>query len=81
MGLCVVMNRCATVEGGAEGGEERTGERMDVGEVVVGEEELEMYCACMCCCDCGFSVGDYWNCVVCTTETLLLFSSAPSFGD
>ena len=77
----VVMNRCAAVEGGAEGDEERTGERMDVGEVVVGGEELEMGCACMCCCDCGFSVADYWNCVVCTTETLLLFSSAPSFGD
>ena len=27
MGLCVVMNRCAAVEGGAEGGEERVGER------------------------------------------------------
>ena len=75
------MNRCAAVEGGAEGDEERIGERMDVGEVVVGGEELEMGCACMCCCDCGFSVADYWNCVVCTTETLLLFSSAPSFGD
>ena len=27
MGLRVVMNRCAAVEGGAEGGEERIGER------------------------------------------------------
>ena len=27
MGLCAVMNRCAAVEGGAEGGEERIGER------------------------------------------------------
>ena len=81
MGLRAVMNRCAAVEGGAEGGEKRVGERMDVGEEVMGEEELEMGCACMCCCDCGFSVADYWNCVVCTTETLLLFSSAPSFGD
>ena len=41
MGLCVVMNRCAAVEGGAEGGEKRVGERMDVGEVVVDEEEQE----------------------------------------
>ena len=29
MGLCVVMNRCAAVEGGAEGGEERIGERKE----------------------------------------------------
>ena len=80
MGLRAVMNRCAAVEGGAEGGEERIGERMDVGEVVMGEEELEMYCACVCWHDCGFGVVDYWNCVVCTTKTLLLCSFAPIFG-
>ena len=81
MGLCVVMNRCAAVEGGAEGGGGGKEERKEVGEVVVGEEELDVGRACVCKRDCGFSVGDYWNCVVCTTETLLLFSSAPSFGD
>ena len=81
MGLCVVMNRCAAVEGGAEGGEGGKEEREGMGEEVVDEEELEVGRACLCCCDCGFSVADYWNCVVCTTETLLLFSSAPSFGD
>ena len=41
MGLCVVMNRCAAVEGGPEGGEERVGEGKEVGEEVVGEEEQE----------------------------------------
>ena len=50
MGLCVVMNRRAAVEGGAEGGEERVGERMDVGEEVVGEEELDVDCSWMCYC-------------------------------
>ena len=39
MGLCAVMNRCAAVEGGAEGGEERIGEREEVGKEVVDEEE------------------------------------------
>ena len=41
MGLCVVMNRRAAVEGGAEGGEERVGEGKEEGEEVVGEEEQE----------------------------------------
>ena len=41
MGLCVVMNRRAAVEGGAEGGEERVGEGKEVGEAVVDEEEQE----------------------------------------
>ena len=81
MGLCVVMNRCAAVEGGAEGGEERTGERMDVGEVVVDEEELEMYCACVCWHDCGFGVVDFWNCVVFSTKSLLYGSFIPFFGN
>ena len=61
MGLCVVMNRCAAVEGGAEGGEERVGERKEEGEEVVDEEELEVGCACVCWRDCGFGVADYWN--------------------
>ena len=47
MGLCVVMNRCAAVEGGAEGGEGGKEKRKEVGEEVVGEEELEV---------------DYWEC-------------------
>ena len=42
MGLCVVMNRCAAVEGGAEGGEERIRERKEEDSTQVGEEELEM---------------------------------------
>ena len=81
MGLCVVMNRCAAVEGGAEGGEGGKEEREGVGEEVVGEEELDVGCACVCCGDCGFGVVDYWNCVVCTTKTLLLCSFVPFSGD
>ena len=42
MGLCVVMNRRAAVEGGAEGGEGGKEEREGVGETVVDEEELEV---------------------------------------
>ena len=42
MGLCVVMNRCAAVEGGAEGGEERVGEREEEDSTQMGGEELEM---------------------------------------
>ena len=42
MGLCAVMNRCAAVEGSAEGGEERIGERKEEDSTQVGEEELEM---------------------------------------
>ena len=79
MGLCVVMNRCAAVEGGAEGGEERAGERKEVGEEAVDEEELEVGCACVCWRDCGFGVVDYWNCVVFPTKTLLLCPFAPLF--
>ena len=45
MGLCVVMNRCAAVEGGAEGGEGRVKEREEVGEEIVGEEEQEVIVA------------------------------------
>ena len=71
MGLCVVMNRCATVEGGTEGGEERVGEREEEGEEVVGEEELEVGCACVCWRDCGFGVVDYCNCMVFPTKSLL----------
>ena len=47
MGLCVVMNRCAAVEGGAEGGEERVGERKEENSTQMGEEELEVDCAWM----------------------------------
>ena len=49
MGLCIVMNRCAAVEGGAEGGEERVGEREEEDSTQVGEEELEVD-SWMCCC-------------------------------
>ena len=61
MGLCVVMNRCAAVEGGAEGGGGGKEEREGVGEEVVGEKELDVDCACVCCGDCGFGAVDYWN--------------------
>ena len=44
------MNRCAAVEGGAEGGEGGKEEREGVGEEVVGEEELDVVCAWVCCC-------------------------------
>ena len=71
MGLCVVMNRRATVEGGAEGGEERIGERKEEDSTQMGEEELEVVCACVCWRDCGFGVIDYWNRVVFTTKSLL----------
>ena len=81
MGLCVVMNRCAAVEGGAEGGEGGKEERKEVGEEVVDEEELEVGRACLGWRDCGFSVGDYWNCVVFTTKSLLRSSFVPFFGD
>ena len=47
MGLCVVMNRCAAVEGGAEGGEERIGEREEEDSTQMGEEELEVDCSWM----------------------------------
>ena len=81
MGLCVVMNRRAAVEGGAEGGEGGKEEREEVGEEVVDEEELEMGCACMCCGDCGFGVVDYWNCVVFPTRSLPFSSLFSFFGD
>ena len=42
MGLCVVTYRCAAVEGGAEGGEERIGEREEEDSTQMGEEELEV---------------------------------------
>ena len=61
MGLCVVMNRCAPIEGGANGGGGGKEEREEVGAEVVGEEELEVGCACVCWRDCGFGVVDYWN--------------------
>ena len=80
MGLCVVMNRCAAVEGGAEGGGGGKEEREGVGEEVVDEEELEVGCACVCCGDCGFGAVDYWNCVVFTTKSLLRSSFVPFFG-
>ena len=81
MGLCVVMNRCAAVEGGAEGGEGGKEERKKVGEEVVDEEELEMDSSWVCWRDCGFGVIDYWNRVVFTTKSLLCDSFAPIFGN
>ena len=74
MGLCVVMNRCAAVEGGAEGGEERVGEREEASKEVVGEEELEVGCACLCWRDCGFdsSCAPYCQyCILFTAKNLL----------
>ena len=73
MGLCVVMNRRAAVEGGAEGGERGKEERKEVGEEVVDEEELDMGCACVCCGDCGFGAVDYW--------TLLFYSETAYCSD
>ena len=81
MGLCVVMNRCAAVEGGAEGGEERVGDREEASKEVVDEEELEVGCACVCWRDCVFGVVDYWNCVVFTKKSLLFGTFIPFFGD
>ena len=81
MGLCVVMNRCAAVKGGAEGGEERVGERKEEDSTQVGEEELDVGRACVCCGDCGFGVVDYWNCVVFTTRSLPFSSLFSFFGD
>ena len=74
MGLCAVMNRCAAVEGGAEGGEERVGEREEEDEEGVGEEELEVGCAYVCCCDCGFgsSCAPYCQlCIIFPAKSLL----------
>ena len=51
MGLYVVMNRCAAVEGGAEGGEGGKEEREGVGEAVVGEKELEVDSSWVCWCN------------------------------
>ena len=81
MGLCVVMNRCAAVEGGAEGGEERIGEREEVDSTQMGGEELEVVCACMCWRDYGFGVDDYWCDSSLTTKSLLCGSFVPFFGD
>ena len=39
------MNRRATVEGGAEGGEERVGKREEEDSTQVGGEELEVDCS------------------------------------
>ena len=74
MGLCVVMNRCAAVEGGAEGGGGGKEERKEVGETVVDEEELEVGRACVCWRDCGFSSSCSPHCQYCiifTTKSLL----------
>ena len=74
MGLCAVMNRCAAVEGGAEGGEGGKEEREEVGETVVDEEELEVGCACLCWRDCGFgsSCVPYCQyCILFSTKSLL----------
>ena len=44
------MNRRAAVEGGAEGGEERIGEREEEDSTQMGEEELEVDSSWVCCC-------------------------------
>ena len=44
------MNRRAAVEGGAEGGEERIGEREEEDSTQMGGEELEMDCSRVYCC-------------------------------
>ncbi len=49
------MNRRAAVEGGAEGGEERVGERKEEDSTQMGEEELDVDSSWVCCGDCGFS--------------------------
>ena len=64
MGLCAVMNRCAAVEGGAEGGEERVGEREEEDSTQMGEEELEVDCSRVCCCLDSPSDCCLENCVV-----------------
>ena len=51
MGLCVVMNRCAAVEGGAEGGGGGKEEREEEDSTQMGGEELEVGCACVCWCN------------------------------
>ena len=71
MGLCVVMNRRAAVEGGAERGEERIRERWLIVEDM-DEEELEMgslgmFCADRPACVCHY-IHDYSN----ATKSLLL---------
>ena len=74
MGLCVVMNRCAAVEGGTEGGEGGKEEGEGVGEEVVDEEELEVVCSCVCWRDCGFgsSCGPYCQyCILFPAKTML----------
>ena len=65
MGLCVVMNRRAAVEGGAKGGEERIGERKEEDSTQMGEEELEVGCACVCWRDCGFGSSCVPYCQYC----------------
>ena len=61
MGLCVVMNRCAAVEGGAEGGEERVGEREEEDSTQMGDEELEVDCAWI---HSGFHCSPSGSCLV-----------------
>ena len=65
MGLCVVMNRRAAVEGGAEGGERGKEEREGVGEEAVGEEELDVGCARVYRRDCGFGSSCVPYCQYC----------------
>ena len=74
MGLCVVMNRRAAVEGGAEGGERGKEEREEVGEEAVGEEEQEMDSTGVCCSNCPLRVDDYLLDCSFTTKSLLFDS-------
>ena len=77
MGLRVVMNRRAAVEGGAERGGGGKEEREGVGEEVVDEEELEVGRACVCWCDCGFGSSCVPYCQYCVLfpAKSLLFST------
>ena len=71
MGLCAVMNRCAAVEGGAEGGEERIGEREEEDSTQVGEEELEMDYWGYCCLDSPFDCCLVYHVIHSQTSNLL----------
>ena len=71
MGLCVVMNRRAAVEGGTDGGEERIGERWYNVEDV-DEEELEMGSLGVCCSDHPARACHYLHYYSNATKSLLL---------
>ena len=74
MGLCVVMNRCAAVEGSAEGGERGKEERKEEDSTQMGEEEQEMDSTGVCCGNCPLRVDDYLLDCSFTTKRLLFDS-------